>query len=135
LLLLEAAAAQPLGAGTLEELQVVGVEDDAGRVGVFPYTRIAADAPLSALFIAGAPGRDVLQAVRGACTRGPRPVAGLGRVERESGSAARRVAELGLAFDQAGRGAVDEGQALVRLGAVPRCGEARGEGIPELSFR
>src|SRR6478735_10750711 len=35
-LLAEAEAAQPLGAGALEELQVVGVEDDAGGVGVLP---------------------------------------------------------------------------------------------------
>src|SRR5678815_5391519 len=35
-LLAEAEAAQPFGAGALEELQVVGVEDDAGGVGVFP---------------------------------------------------------------------------------------------------
>src|SRR5690349_18512544 len=33
-LLAEAEAAQPLGAGAFEELQVVGVEDDAGGVGV-----------------------------------------------------------------------------------------------------
>ena len=35
-LLLEAEAAQPFGAGALEELEVVGIEDDAGGVGVFP---------------------------------------------------------------------------------------------------
>jgi hypothetical protein len=36
LLLAEAEAAQPLGARALEELQVVGVEDDPRGVGVFP---------------------------------------------------------------------------------------------------
>src|SRR6478672_4350017 len=35
-LLAEADAAQPFGTGALEELEVVGVEDDAGGVGVFP---------------------------------------------------------------------------------------------------
>jgi hypothetical protein len=34
--LLDTETAQPLGAGALEELQVVGVIDDATRVGVFP---------------------------------------------------------------------------------------------------
>ena len=34
--LLDAEAAQPLGAGALEELEVVGVEHDAAGVGVFP---------------------------------------------------------------------------------------------------
>ena len=35
-LLLDAQGAQPLGAGALEELEVVGVEHDAAGVGVFP---------------------------------------------------------------------------------------------------
>ena len=34
--LLDAQGAQPFGAGPLEELQVVGIEDDAAGVGVFP---------------------------------------------------------------------------------------------------
>src|SRR4029453_15598828 len=34
--LLDTQGAQPFGAGPLEELQVVGIEDDAAGVGVFP---------------------------------------------------------------------------------------------------
>jgi hypothetical protein len=34
LALIDAARAQPLGAGALEELQVVGIEDDAACIGI-----------------------------------------------------------------------------------------------------
>src|SRR5205085_8267686 len=58
-LLADAEAAQPFGARALEELQVVGVEDDAGRVGVFPVDahRQAEGAVLTRHHRSGSPPR------------------------------------------------------------------------------
>src|SRR6478735_7887390 len=87
-LLAEAEAAQPLGAGALEELQVVGVEDDAGGVGVFPVDahRRAEVGGLASLHRddsprEAAPGRH--SGLQLLVDRPPDRMAGLGLVEGE----------------------------------------------------
>ena len=105
-LLAEAEAAQPLGARALEELEVVGVEDDAGGVGVFPIDtdRHAKRGGVARPHRSSSPAREAAgSGLAASCRPGPRPDGRPRTCRARSAVGLAGEPELGLAIARGGR--------------------------------